>query len=260
MDALAGKRVTVMGLGRHGGGLAASRWLAAAGADVTVTDLQSAAALKQSLDALCTTPIARFRLEEHHLDDFIHAEMIVVNPAVRPGHPLVAAAAAAGAVITSEIELFLERCPAAVIGVTGSNGKTTTATLLAEMLCASGARVWLGGNIGGSLLADLPRMRDDDAVVLELSSFQLAHLRPQARPPRVAVVTNCTPNHLDWHGDFAAYVAAKQRIATGLPKSGILALSPAAPELAGWTELGDGKVILRPGMPIERLPLHSRRP
>ncbi len=138
MQQLTGRLVTVMGLGRHGGGLAAAQWLAGQGALVTVTDLATAVALSASLEKLRGVPIARYRLGEHQAEDFVGADYVVVNPAVRPQHPLVVAAAASGAVVTSEIELFLERCPATVIGITGSNGKSTTATMLAAVLGACG--------------------------------------------------------------------------------------------------------------------------
>lgn len=254
MSSLAGCRVTVMGLGRHGGGLGATRWLAAQGAVVTVTDLAAAEALRASLEALAGVPIARYRLGEHRAEDFLAADMVVVNPAVRPGHPLVAAAAAVGSTITSEIELFLQRCPAQIVGITGTNGKSTTATLMAAMLQAGGRRTWLGGNIGTSLLADLPAMQPDDVVVLELSSFQLAQLGPAVPLPQLAVVTNCTPNHLDWHGSFADYAAAKQRLVRGLGSAGTLILGPAAPELIPWAALTRARVALSAAMPCVQLP------
>jgi UDP-N-acetylmuramoylalanine--D-glutamate ligase len=254
MQQLTGRRVTVMGLGRHGGGLAAAQWLAGQGALVTVTDLATADSLGTSLEKLRGVPIARYRLGEHQAEDFIGADLLVVNPAVRPRHPLVVAAAASGAVITSEIELFLERCQATVVGITGSNGKSTAATMLAAVLWACDRRAWLGGNIGASLLGDLPVIRPADVVVLELSSFQLASLSPAARMPGMAIVTNCTPNHLDWHGSMAAYVAAKQRLVRGLTARGALVLGPSAAELDAWASLAEARILLRPGMSVPELP------
>src|SRR5207249_3601727 len=110
---------------------------------------------------------------------------------------------------TSEIALFVERSPARLFGVTGTKGKSTTATLLANMLTAAGVRAHLGGNVGRSLLGALPRIRPSDAVVLELSSFQLHALRGTGFRPSVAVVTNLFPDHLDRHGTFEAYARAK---------------------------------------------------
>lgn len=211
LERFAGQRVTVMGLGRHGGGLGAVRYLASHGAEVTISDSAGMESLVDSLAALGDLPQVIVRLGKHDPGDF-RTDLVVVNPAVRADHPCLQIARAAGAVVTSEIELFLSACPAHVIGVTGSNGKSTTATMLADMLRAAGRRTWLGGNIGGSLLGDAANMTADDWVVLELSSFQLTHLSERAPLPEIAVVTNCSPNHLDWHGTWAEYVRAKQRL------------------------------------------------
>ena len=111
--------------------------------------------------------------------------------------------------------------PDQVVAVTGTTGKSTTAAMLAAMLSAGGRRTWLGGNIGGSLLNDVDSMTASDWVVLELSSFQLAHLSPEARLPSLAVVTGCTPHHLDWHGSFAAYERAKRRLVVDQPAGAV---------------------------------------
>jgi UDP-N-acetylmuramoylalanine--D-glutamate ligase len=207
-----GRRVTLMGLGRHGGGLGAARFLAQRGAILTISDSDDASALSAPLAKLSDLPIHTIHLGGHQEADFANAEVVVVNPAVRPDHPCLQIAQNAGAALTSEIEVFLTCCPARVIGVSGSNGKSTTVTMLAEILRAAGRGTWLGGNIGGSLLGDLDRMTNDDWVVLELSSFQLAHLSEHAKLPEFALVTNCTPNHLDWHSSFDDYAAAKRRL------------------------------------------------
>ncbi len=206
-----GRRVTVMGLGRHGGGVAAVRYLARRGARVTVSDTADAEALADSLGELADLHLDAVHLGPHRPADF-QTEFVVVNPAVRPANPSLGAARDAGARLISEAELFLEACPAQVIGVTGANGKTTTCAMLHAMLVDSGRRAWLGGNIGRSLLGDLDSMSADDFVVLELSSFQLAHLSATCRMPQLAVVTNCSPNHLDWHGGYANYRASKQKL------------------------------------------------
>ena len=179
-------------------------------------------------------PIAGWTLGRHDEADFAKADAIVVNPAVRPDHPLVELARAGGAQVTSEIELFLERCPARVAGVTGSNGKSSSATMLADMLRAAGRTAWLGGNIGTSLLSSLGEIRSSDVVVLELSSFQLAWLSDRARFPAAAIVTACTPNHLDWHGTLAAYAAAKRRLVDSLPAGGLAVLNAADREVSSW--------------------------
>lgn len=244
--------VTVMGLGHFGGGLGAARYLARRGAAVTVSDRGSAAELAEALAGLADVPLAGLHLNGHRETDFEHAGLILVNPAVRPGHPLLEVARGAGATLVTEIELFLEACPAPVVGVTGSNGKSTTAALLAAALSAAGRRVFLGGNLGGSLLEDLEAIDPRDCAVVELSSFQLHYLRPQARLPRLAVVTGCTANHLDWHGDWPSYVAAKQRLLAGQDAGCLAVFDPGDGELHRWRRLVRGE-FLAP-WPLHRLP------
>ena len=162
------RRVTVMGLGRHGGGVAIARYLAQRGALVTISDAANCETLNESLGQLSDVPIAACHLGGHDPQDFTRAEFVVVNPAVRFDHPLLQLARTAGATLTSEIEVFLRACPAKIIGVTGSNGKSTTCSMLADILSAAGRRTWLGGNIGRSLLGDLEiddaRLHDGHAL------------------------------------------------------------------------------------------------
>ena len=236
-----GARVTVMGLGHFGGGVAAARWLARRGASVTVTDLADRHVLAKSLAQLRHEPIERFRLKRHHEEDFLSADLVVVNPAVRPENPFLEIARQRGARLTSEIGLFLDACPAKVVGVTGTNGKSTTAAMIAAIFEADGRRTWLGGNIGASLLERLGQIRPDDWVVLELSSFQLWHLGPHTPLPHAVVVTNCSPNHLDWHGCYEHYVAAKQRILTGQTSDDLAVLGIDKSRSAVWETLVRGK-------------------
>lgn len=140
-----GLRVTVMGLGTFGGGVAATRYLVERGAVVTVTDLRSANDLANSLAQLQATPPARVHLGEHRESDFTDADVVVASPAVPPDNRFLQIATAAGARLTSEINLFCQGCPARIIGVTGSNGKSTTASLVHCLLQAAGVRSWLGG-------------------------------------------------------------------------------------------------------------------
>lgn len=139
-------------------------------------------------------------------------EVLVRSPGIRPDIPPILTSLAAGAVLTGETELFLERCRATVIGVTGSDGKTTTSALTAALLRGSGRHVLCGGNNGTPLLPHVAELTGRDFAVVELSSFQLMTLD---RAPTVAVITNITPNHLNWHKDMAEYVAAKCRIFAG---------------------------------------------
>jgi UDP-N-acetylmuramoylalanine--D-glutamate ligase len=276
-----GRHVTIMGLGHFGGGAAAARWLARQGAMVTVTDLADENALADSLALLADVPIAALHLGGHREEDFQGADLVVVNPAVRPNSPWLQVARQSGARLRTEIELFIEACPAQIVGVTGSNGKSTTAAMIASILRAQGGqshfrggqalshgkvagaakigtvpcaglRTLLGGNIGGSLLEQLPEIGPSDWVVLEISSFQLWHFSPGARMPHVAVVTGCTPNHLDWHETFDHYAAAKQRILVGQTSEDIAVLNTHDPEVASWPHLVRGRLIPLP--PLEELP------
>ncbi len=218
---LDGQSVTVMGLGSFGGGLGVVQFLRTHGARVTVSDLRTAEQLAGTLRRLSRSRLSgtghlNLHLGEHRESDFLAADMIVANPAVRPGHPLLERARRRGICITSEMSLFWSRCRGRIAAVTGTNGKSTTTSLLHHLLQADGhpegRRAWLGGNIGTSLLPDVDLIEPDDWVVLELSSFQLAALDEQQASPEVAVVTNFAPNHLDWHGTLDAYRHAKQTI------------------------------------------------
>ena len=151
---------------------------------------------------------AALHLGEDYLKD-LHADLIFRTPGMRPDVPELLEAKAHGAVVTSEMEAFFAVCPCPIIGVTGSDGKTTTASVIAELLKTAGRRVWLGGNIGRPLLADAGQMTPADIAVLELSSFQLMDM-PYS--PHTAVLTNLAPNHLDVHRDMAEYVASKENI------------------------------------------------
>lgn len=213
MPSLPGKRVTVMGLGRFGGGLGVANWLHAQGARVLVTDMASAEALAQPLTELSAGIETRFGV--HAEADFTSADLVVASPAVsKPwNNPYLNAARDAGVPITTEIGLVIDRLPnrTRVIGITGTAGKSTTSALAARALEAAGQTVHLGGNIGGSLLG--VDVSPEDLVVLELSSFMLHWLGQSGWSPGTAVLTNLSPNHLDWHETFEHYESAKRTIA-----------------------------------------------
>ena len=139
----------------------------------------------------------------------LEADVIFRTPGLRPDVPEISACVQKGAVLTSEMEVFFRICPCPIIAVTGSDGKTTTTTIIAELLKKAGKRVWVGGNIGHPLLCEADGMLATDYAVLELSSFQLMTMK---HSPHIAVVTNLAPNHLDVHRDMAEYVAAKENI------------------------------------------------
>ncbi len=203
-----------MGLGRFGGGLAAVKFLAAQGALVTITDEKSEHELADTLAQLEGIPVHRIALGGHPEDVFTSCRLLVVNPAVRPGHAGVERARAAGIDVTTEIDIFLRHQRGYVIAVTGSNGKSTTSALIQHLLSRSFSlgKVWLGGNIGVSLLDQLDEIGPSDRVILELSSFQLELLRARRFRPQIGVLTNFSANHLDWHGTLEAYRTAKQGI------------------------------------------------
>ncbi len=216
---IAGRRVLVVGLGRFGGGVGVTQWLVAQGADVTVTDLASQAALGESLEKLAGLEVT-FRLGGHDDADLDSVDWVVLNPAIdRRRSPFFQAIKDRRIPWTTEINLFCQRCPCRVIGVTGTYGKSTTCAMLADSLeaCrrsggASFTGTYLGGNIGRSLLGDLDRMRPTDLVVLELSNAQLEGLPRIDWAPTIAVVTNLSPHHLDRYDGYAEYVATKLNI------------------------------------------------
>lgn len=240
---LHGARITVMGLGRFGGGIGVTRFLAARGARVLVTDQstneQLAGSVAQLADLLADGRVS-LRLGGHDIADFTGCDGVVASPAVDPRHPMLAAARSAGVPVSSEIRLLCARLPERrrVIGLTGSAGKSTTTALvgagLRAALAAAGdpARVWVGGNLGGSLLGEAGRIRPHDWVVLELSSFMLEGLDEDAFSPGIAVWTNLAPNHLDRHGSLEEYARVKSAIFRHQRPGDRLLTGPG---LAAWT-------------------------
>jgi UDP-N-acetylmuramoylalanine--D-glutamate ligase len=210
----AGKKVLIMGLGRFGGGVDCAEFAAKAGAKVTVTDSAPAEKLSDSINKLKEFPDIEFHLGSHDPADFRQADIIIANPAVPDDNEFLEIARRNNKFITSQINIFFELCPAQIVGITGANGKSTTTALTAHLLRnTSIENVWLGGNIGNQpLLTILDKIKADDLVVLELSSFQLESLAQIAKAPKVALLTNLTPNHLDRHGTFENYCVAKENI------------------------------------------------
>ncbi len=225
---LAGKRVLVMGLGRFGGGVDAARYAAQAGAKVMVTDKAGADQLQDSISQLSDLAGIEYRLGRHEPEDFATADVVIANPAIPPNNEFLQIARRHNRTVTSQMGLFFQSCPARIIGITGANGKSTTTTLTAHLLenarpvdplpaAEDGAwhapykKVWLSGNIGDKpLLTILDQVRPDDLVVLEISSFQIEQLVQARRAPKVSLLTNLTPNHLDRYGAFETYCAAKE--------------------------------------------------
>lgn len=211
---LHGRRALVLGLGRFSGGVETVRFLARHDARVVVSDTSTADLLADSLRAIEGAGAdVRLGPQTPDLLDALGASgLVVASPAIPFDHPVLLEAARRGLEITSEIELFVTRAPCPLLCVTGTKGKSTTSTLLANMLRAAGHRTHLGGNVGHSLLGEVGTMRPTDRVVLELSSFQLHDLRRVGIRPCVAVVTNLFPDHLDRHGTFVHYAASKRTL------------------------------------------------
>ena len=174
---------------------------------------------------------------EDYLDG-VEADVVFRTPGMHPANPAIQALVSRGAQVTSEMEVFFEVCPCTILAVTGSDGKTTTTTLISEMLKAEGKTVWLGGNIGTPLLPLVRQMQPSDFAVVELSSFQLMDMK---RSPARAVITNLAPNHLDIHKDMAEYVQAKTNIFRYQDESGILILNADNPITAAFR--GNGKTL-----------------
>ncbi|WP_110514639.1 UDP-N-acetylmuramoyl-L-alanine--D-glutamate ligase [Herpetosiphon llansteffanensis] len=208
---LRNKRITVMGLGVHGGGLGVTRFLLEQGAHVIVTDLRSAEVLQPSLAALADLPV-EFVLGEHRDQDFELVDMVIRNPGVPRESRYLQLARAAGVAIEMEMTLFFRLCPAPIIGITGTKGKTTTTTLTGAMLREVYPDTVVAGNLRVSALEQLPRISAQTPVVLELSSWQLEGLGEAGLSPEYACVTNLSPDHLDRYGSMADYGLAKQQI------------------------------------------------
>ncbi len=203
-DPLYGKTVVVIGFARQGKALA--RWLPTIGARVVVNDSRSANEL--NLNPAEYNGV-EFVLGGHPEVLLEGADLICVSGGVPLDLPILQLALRYGVPLTNDAQLFMERCPAPVIGITGSAGKTTTTTLVGEIFKQAGHRTWVGGNIGDVLLNVLPIVNPNDRVVMELSSFQLELMTAS---PNVGAVLNVTPNHLDRHGTMEAYAQAKAHI------------------------------------------------
>jgi UDP-N-acetylmuramoylalanine--D-glutamate ligase len=206
LTAVADHFIVVLGLARQG--LAAARWLAAQGAHVTVSDVKPAEQLTAEIEALRDVTV-KFALGGHPLSLLDECDYVCLSGGVPIDLPIVEEARRRGIALTNDAQLFVERCAAPIIGITGSAGKTTTTTLTGEILRAAGYETWVGGNIGNPLIGDLDAIVSTHRVVMELSSFQLDVMTIS---PQVAAVLNISPNHLDRHKTMDAYIEAKGHI------------------------------------------------
>ena len=257
---LRGKKILVMGLGVSNRPLV--RMLLSYGCDVTGCDKTPREKFDDELRELELFG-CKMKVGEGYLDG-LSADIVFRTPGMHPNIPALQALRESGAEVTSEMEVFFELCPCAILAVTGSDGKTTTTTLISEMLKASGKTVWLGGNIGTPLLPMIDQIRETDYAVVELSSFQLMDMR---RSPHIAVVTNLAPNHLDVHKDMEEYIQAKVNlfrfqsgedilivngdndITSGFVGNGVTRYFSYSGKVKTGTYL-DGDVIYRGNMPV----------
>ena len=205
LSELSGRRVTVIGMGVSN--IPLIKMLLRAGVEVTVRDKSPRERLGEQAQELESLG-AKLMLGEGYLKD-LRGDIIFRTPGLSPNTPELLEAVQRGTSLSSEMEVFFQTCPSHLIGVTGSDGKTTTTTIIAEFLKEAGKNVYVGGNIGRPLLADVADMVEEDYAVLELSSFQLMTMD---QSPHIAVVTNVSPNHLDYHHTMEEYVQAKKNI------------------------------------------------
>jgi UDP-N-acetylmuramoylalanine--D-glutamate ligase len=237
LNSLRGKRIGVIGFGVSNQPLVEA--LLKNGCDVTICD-------KREMDSLgepgrsAAEKGAKFCLGEEYLEH-LDFDLIFRTPGVLPIVPQLKAAADRGAAFTSEMEAFCALCPCKIIAITGSDGKTTTSTVISELLKTAGKTVHLGGNIGTPLFTRLPEIQKEDYAVLELSSFQLHSMKCS---PDVAVITNVAPNHLDVHPDFQDYVRAKQNIYRGQKEGAVLVLNQKDPHTPEFYLDAPGQVRL----------------
>ena len=204
-ESLKGKKIVVLGLGVSNRPLV--KLLLEFSCDVTGCDRTPREKLDEEVLELERMG-CKLSVGEHYLEG-LSADLVFRTPGMHPGNPAIVALKEQGAEITSEMEVFFEVCPCTKIAITGSDGKTTTTTLVSEFLQAEGHKVWKGGNIGTPLLPLVRQMKETDFAVVELSSFQLMDMR---RSPHVALITNLAPNHLDIHKDMEEYVESKKNI------------------------------------------------
>ena len=235
-----GLSIAVLGLGVSNRPLV--RLLLEAGCSVTGCDRTPREKLEEEVLELERMGCV-LRVGDGYLDD-LSADLVFRTPGMHPANPAIVALKERGARITSEMEVFFEVCPCSTLAVTGSDGKTTTTTLVSRMLQAGGKKVWLGGNIGTPLLPLVRQMEKEDFAVVELSSFQLMDM---THSPRRALITNLAPNHLDVHKDMQEYVDAKKNIFNFQDEKGLLVLNADNAITAAFRGKGETRFFSRQG-------------
>ncbi len=220
------KKILILGLGLNQGGVGTARFFASLGAKVKVTDLKSKEILKDSLSQLKDFPDIEYTLGEHKNEDIIWADIIIRNPAIRDNNPYLQCAQEIGKQVETDLSIFLQIAnQKKIIAVTGTKGKSTTASLIYEVMKLSGKEVIFAGNIGKSILEVIPFLKNDPWIVVEISSFQLHCLKYKNFSPHIALITNIYPDHLNWHSSMEEYIEAKKIVAKGQTADDFLFIS-----------------------------------
>ncbi|MEI7425073.1 MAG: UDP-N-acetylmuramoyl-L-alanine--D-glutamate ligase [Candidatus Staskawiczbacteria bacterium] len=235
------KKVLIMGLGLHGGGAGVAKFFYEQKAEVLVTDLKTEEVLIESLEKLKKYKKIKYTLGEHKEEDFLSADLIIRNPDVPSTSPYLEIAQKNKIPIETDISLFLKLSKAFVIGVTGTKGKSTTASLIYHILKSKYKNTFLAGNIGVSPLELLPKIKKGDKIVLELSSFELEGL---TQSPNISVITNIMPDHLNRYGTMEEYIKAKKIIFKYQKKTDFLVLNEDDPMSNSFSRETPSKVIL----------------
>lgn len=220
-----GKRVLIFGLGLNQGGVGAAKFFALQGTKVRVTDLKSADVLQPSLEELKTSSSIEYTLGEHKNEDIDRADLIIKNPAIKDNNPYLQYAIQKNKKIETDFSIFLNYVnQKKLIAITGTKGKSTTASLIYEAIKSSNQKVVFAGNIGKSILDTIPFLKEDPYIVVEISSFQLQALKDKNFAPKIAVITNIYPDHLNWHTSMEEYIHAKETIALSQTKNDFLVI------------------------------------
>jgi len=232
------KKIAVIGIGISN--IPLLEYFTELGAQVTVFDKRIIDDIEKNITEKFMNLGVKYSLGENYLSKLVGFDMIFRSPSCRPDLPEILAEVKRGAILTSEIEMLIELANCTIIGVTGSDGKTTTTTLIYEMLKEKGYDTYLGGNIGIPLFIKLKNIKEDSIIVLELSSFQLMTMKVS---PNISVITNISPNHLDIHKTYEEYIEAKKNIFIHQSKEDMLILNYDNEVTNSFTEEAKGKVL-----------------
>lgn len=244
-ESLKGKKVLVWGIGISGGGVNVARFFAENGAEVLATDMKTKDQLQDSIDALKEYSNITYRLGEHKKEDFDWADIIMRNPAIPPTNELLLYAYSNNKIVETELSIFLKYCTGYTIGITGTRGKSTTTALLTHILMQGTKRVVDGGNNRKSLIMQLDEITSEDLVVMEVSSFMCDSLNRAEISPRMALLTNIYPDHLNWHPSMQHYIDSKGALARFQTEKDIAVLNVDNKEVnENYTNLGNSIKVL----------------